>query len=219
MVHAKSKIKLSLSRDIPLDRLRLSEANVRRVRPGETIASLADDIARRGLLQSLNVRPIVDEAGNETGWFEIPAGGRRFRALELLVKQKRLAKNAPVPCIVKAAECDTLPEDDSLAENARREVLHPLDQFRAMQAMVEKGDDVEKIAANHFVTPAVVRQRLKLAGVSPNLLDVYAEDGLSLEQLTAFTMQGWEFCMAFRTEFLRSGIARLLARCGTSIAQ
>ena len=33
--------------------------------------------------------------------FEVPAGGRRYRALELLVKQKRLAKTAPVPCVVR----------------------------------------------------------------------------------------------------------------------
>ena len=29
--------------------------------------------------------------------FEVPAGGRRYRALELLVKQKRLAKTAAGP--------------------------------------------------------------------------------------------------------------------------
>ena len=33
--------------------------------------------------------------------FEIPAGGRRYRALELLVKQKRLAKTAPIPCVIR----------------------------------------------------------------------------------------------------------------------
>ncbi len=34
----------------------------------------------------------------------------------------------------------------------------------------------------------VVKQRLRLASVSPALLDVYAEDGMSLEQLMAFTV-------------------------------
>jgi ParB family transcriptional regulator, chromosome partitioning protein len=33
------------------------------------------------------------------------------------------------------------------------------------------------------VSPAVVKQRLKLAAVSETLLDVYAEDGMTLEQL------------------------------------
>jgi ParB family transcriptional regulator, chromosome partitioning protein len=65
--------------------------------------------------------------------FEIPAGGRRYRALELLVKQKRLAKTAPVPCVVRDPGTDILGEDDSLAENIQRAPLHPLDQFRAFQ--------------------------------------------------------------------------------------
>ncbi|MBE1529743.1 ParB family chromosome partitioning protein [Sphingopyxis sp. OAS728] len=188
MARQAPKLTLSPSRDIPLDRLTLSQSNVRRVKAGVSIETLADDIARRGLLQSLNVRPILDGEGQETGRYEIPAGGRRFRALELLVKRKRLASNASVPCVVRAANDEILAEDDSLAENAMREALHPLDQFRAMQAMVDKGEDVEAIAANFNVTPAVVRQRLKLASVSPRLHEAYADDRISLEQLMAFTI-------------------------------
>lgn len=188
MAKASNRIILSNSRDIPLDLLILSQSNVRRVKAGISTETLAADIARRGLLQSLNVRPILDDEGQETGRYEIPAGGRRFRALELLVKQKRLAKNAPIPCIIRAANDDILAEDDSLAENAMREALHPLDQFRAMEAMASKGEDVDAIAANFFVTPAVVRQRLKLASVSPVLHEAYAEDRMSLEQLMAFTV-------------------------------
>ena len=95
------KITLSPSRDIPFNKLLLSQSNVRRVKAGVSVEELADDIARRGLLQGLSVRAVVDQDGVETGMFEIPAGGRRYRALELLVRQKRLAKTAPVPCIVR----------------------------------------------------------------------------------------------------------------------
>jgi hypothetical protein len=188
MARAKQKITLSPSRDIPFDRLVLSQSNVRRVKAGVSIGELADDIARRTLLQGLNVRPLLGEDGSETGMFEIPAGGRRYRALELLVKQKRLAKDAPVPCIVQQAAAHILAEEDSYAENAVREALHPLDQFRAMQAMVAKGNAVETIAAHFMTTPAVVRQRLKLASVSPALQDLYAEDDMTLDQLMAFTV-------------------------------
>src|SRR3546814_11173138 len=48
--------------------------------------------------------------------------------------------------------------------------------------------DIEAVAANFFVTPAVVRQRLKLASVSPVLHDAYADDRIGLEQLMAFTI-------------------------------
>lgn len=188
MARPASKITLNSSRDIPLDKLILSQSNVRRTKTGVSIEALAADIARRGLLQSLNVRPVVDDAGETTGLFEVPAGGRRYRALERLVKQKLLAKDAPVPCVVKPAASDVLAEEDSLAENAFREGLHPLDQFRGMHALVEKGSDIEAVAARFMTTPAVVRQRLKLASVSPRLHEVYADDEMSLEQLMAFTI-------------------------------
>jgi ParB family transcriptional regulator, chromosome partitioning protein len=182
---ATAKITLSASRDIPFNKLVLSQSNVRRVKAGVSIEELAEDIARRSLLQSLNVRPVLDADGQETGMFEVPAGGRRFRALELLVKQKRMNKTQPVPCVVRT---DGLAEEDSLAENVQRAALHPLDQFRAFQTLCEKGLSEEEIAARFFVNPTVVKQRLKLAAVSPKLLDVYAEDGMTLEQLMAFTV-------------------------------
>jgi ParB family chromosome partitioning protein len=181
------KITLSPSRDIPFNKLLLSQSNVRRVKAGVSVEELADDIARRGLLQGLSVRAVVDQAGVETGMFEIPAGGRRYRALELLVKQKRLAKTAPVPCVVREGG---IAEEDSLAENVQRAPLHPLDQFRAFLALREKGQSEEEIAAAFFVSVNVVKQRLKLASVSPALLDVYAEDGMTLDQLMAFTVSG-----------------------------
>lgn len=190
MAKAAQNVTLSPSRDIPFDRLVLSQSNVRRIKSGVSVEELAEDIARRGLLQSLNVRPVLDEAGAETGKFEIPAGGRRFQALSMLVKQKRLAKTAPIPCIVRDASSAILAEDDSLAENMQRVALHPLDQFRAFAALREKGQGDEAIAAAFFVTPQIVRQRLKLASVADQLLDVYAEDGMTLEQLMAFTISG-----------------------------
>ena len=188
MTKAVQKITLSPSRDIPFDKLVLSQSNVRRIKAGVSVEELAEDIARRGLLQGLNVRPVLDADGVETGMFEIPAGGRRFQALSLLVKQKRLSKTTPIPCIVRDAASDILAEDDSLAENMQRVALHPLDQFRAFAALREKGQGEEAIAAAFFVTPQIVKQRLKLASVAPALLEVYAEDGMTLEQLMAFTV-------------------------------
>src|SRR6185437_1104077 len=105
----------------------------------------------------LNVRAVVDAEGNETGMFEVPAGGRRYRALELLVKQKRMAKTQPVPCVVRNGGNA---EEDSLAENVQRVALHPLDQFRAFQTLRDAGIGEEEIAARFFVPSAVVKQRL-----------------------------------------------------------
>ena len=114
------KITLSASRDIPFNKLMLSQSNVRHVKAGVSIEELA--------------------------------------------------------------------EEDSLAENVQRAPLHPLDQFRAFQAMRKKGRTEEEIAAAFFVPASVVKQRLKLAAVAPSLLDAYAEEEMTLDQLMAFTV-------------------------------
>ncbi len=180
-----AKIVLTSARDIALDKLVASDLNVRRIKAGVSVEDLAEDVARRGLLRSLNVRPELDGDGAETCRFTVTAGGRRLAALKLLVKQKRLAKNAPVPCIVKA---DGIEEEDSLAENKMREALHSLDQFRAFERLFGQGLAIEEIAARFIVSAQVVRQRLKLAAASPKLLDLYVAEDMSLEQLMAFTV-------------------------------
>src|SRR5271166_2970678 len=181
-----TKIKtLAVIREIPFNQLVLSQANVRTVKTGVSIEELSEDIARRGLLQNLYVRPVIGADGEETGFYEVPAGGRRYRALERLVKAKRLDKAAPVPCIVRHTG---IAEEDSLAENTQREALHPVDQFRAFRTLIDKGLFEDDIAARFFVTPQIVRQRLRLAAVSPRLLDLYVAEEMTLEHVMAFTL-------------------------------
>lgn len=188
MASAVQKITLSSCRDIPFNKLVLSQSNVRRVKAGVSIEDLAASIARRGLIQSLWVHPVIDADGNETGMFEVPAGGRRYQALERLVKTERLANTAPVPCIVRDPANPILLEEVSLAENIERAPLHPLDQFRAFQDMRTRGMSEEQIAAAFFIPVQAVKQRLRLASVSPALLGIYQEDGMTLDQLMAFTV-------------------------------
>jgi ParB family chromosome partitioning protein len=188
MTKSKPKLVLSNTRLIPFNKLVLSQANIRRVSNGVSIEDLAEDIAHRGLLHNLNVRPVLDDTGAETEIFEIPAGGRRYRALEILVKQKRLPKTAEIPCNIKSADDPISAEEDSLAENTFREALHPLDEFRAIQELSAKGMGDETIAARLKITAAVVKQRKRLASVSEKLLAIYGADGMTLEQLMAFAV-------------------------------
>jgi ParB family transcriptional regulator, chromosome partitioning protein len=185
MAKAKQKIGLAQPTSIPLDKLFLHDGNARHVEADASITGLAADIEARGLLQSLSVRALNNEAGEETGEYGVQAGGRRLRALQLLVKQKKLAKDAPIPCIVRTGG---FVEADSLAENVEREALHPLDQFGAFKALADQGQGEETIAAAFRVTPAVVKQRLRLAKASPVLLNAYREDEITLDQLTAFCL-------------------------------
>ncbi len=63
MAKAIQKIAMNAAENIPYDKLILSQKNVRRVKDGVSIEQLAEDIGRRKLLQSLNVRPVLDEDG------------------------------------------------------------------------------------------------------------------------------------------------------------
>lgn len=164
---------------IALNNLVPSTANVRKTGAASGIEELAASIAAHGLLQNLQVRSAAK------GKFEVVAGGRRLAALKLLIKQKRMDKDAEIPCHVLDGEDAG---EISLAENIQREPMHPADQFEAFHALTERGKGVEEIAARFGVGVAVVRQRLKLAGVSPRLIQLYREDELSLDQLMAFTV-------------------------------
>ena len=159
-------IVFSRARDIPFNRIRLSEANVRQTGVEAGVDDLARDIDRReDLIQGLNVRVVLDADGNETGDFETPAGGRRYRSIARLVEAGRFPADGLVPCIVKKADAKTSATDDSLAENTFRLALHPLDQFKAFQCMVDGGMSTEEVASAYFTSQRYVDQRLALAKV------------------------------------------------------
>jgi hypothetical protein len=63
-------------------RLILSQANVRRIKAGISVEDLAEDIARRGLLQGLGVRAVRDPDGQ--GRRDYTCGRNHFAPLSLL---------------------------------------------------------------------------------------------------------------------------------------
>ncbi|ESQ92532.1 ParB/RepB/Spo0J family partition protein [Asticcacaulis benevestitus] len=172
---------------IPLNKLKKSPKNARKIPHSEAaIEAKAASFAAKGILQNLVVEPERDEAGAETGFYLVSIGeGRRLGQL-LRVKRKEIRKDEPMPCVIDV-EHDA--HEISLDENVTREAMHPADQFEAFQRLAtEKGYGAEDIAARFGVTPKIVQQRLKLAAVSPKLMDLYKADKLSLSQVMAFTL-------------------------------
>lgn len=169
------------STNIPFNTLQLSPDNVRNIYDKARISLLAESIARVGLLQSLSVQPVLED-GNDTGRFSVIGGGRRFRALEQLVAAGRLPSDHPIPCVPAAG----IAADISLVENAEREALHPLDEFRAFKAMVDAGKSIEDTAAAYRVTATYVKQRMRMASASPKVLKAYEAEEIDLDQLMAF---------------------------------
>ena len=185
---AKTVQKITLERlaRIPFNKLMLSQSNVRRIKAGVSIEELAEDIARRTLLQSITVRPVLDADGAETGMFEIPAGGRRYRALELLVKQKRLAqapRRSPASCAPRASPRRTASRRTSSARRCIRSTSSAPFRRCARRARAKRRSPPRSSSASRWSSSGCGSP-----SVSPKLLDVYAEDGMTLDQLMAFTV-------------------------------
>lgn len=171
---------------IPLNRLKKSPRNARKTpHTAMDIEALAASIHAHGLLQAPVVEPEIKD-DKPTGSYLVTIGEGRRQAQLLRAKRKEITKTEPIRCVVDTAQ-DAY--EISLAENAIRSPMHPADQFEAFHALhTEKGASAEDIAARFGVTPAVVKQRLKLAAVSPLLLDVYRNEEMTYEQLSAFTI-------------------------------
>src|ERR1700757_168398 len=166
---------------VTLSKLVLSPDNVRKSYSEESIDALARNIELRKfrILQNLVVSPIEGDK------YQVNAGGRRFRALKLLQKRKKIDGKFLVPVMFGIAE-DAV--EDSLTENLLREAMHPVDEFLAFQELVQNGKSNEDIAARFGVTPGVVTRRLKLASVAPAILEAFRNDKLELQHVMAFTV-------------------------------
>ncbi|MGS1117429.1 ParB/RepB/Spo0J family partition protein [Castellaniella sp. UC4442_H9] len=152
-----------------------------RKQPGQQpLSELADSIAAQGLLQNL-----VVVKGKKRGQYEVVAGGRRWAAIQILIKDERWPQDRTVPVLIIP---DTQGLEASLTENYQREEMHPADEFEAFSALIDQGATIDEVAARFGKTPNFVRGRMKLAHVSPELLQAYRNQETSLGVLMAFAI-------------------------------
>ena len=168
--------------NIALSKLVLSDLNVRKARTKADIAAMALSIESEGILQNLLAHP------TESGRFAVVIGGTRLAAINLLLKEGKIDGEYAVPVDVRPADDASLTAK-SLAENVRRSAMHPIDEFRAYHQLSQQGLSAEEIAAREGETLRHVQQRLKLALVSPKLINLAYKDGVpTMAQLEAFTV-------------------------------
>lgn len=168
---------------VPYSSLRRSPLNAR-TQPLSGIPGLAANIRAKGLLQNLVVHEMKGSRDKQRR-YGVCAGQRREAALDLLFEQKHIAADYPVPVrIVSEGEALAI----SLIENSEREGLDPFDVLRSYRMLAEEGRSVDYIAALFSASPLTVKRRMKLANVSPKLLALLREDGITLDQLAALAL-------------------------------
>ena len=172
---------------IPLNKLKKSPKNARKTAHSHAhIEALAASIGAKGMLQNLVVEPDTNAKGEPTGSYLVTIGEGRRLAQLLRVKRKQIKKTEPIRCVL---DTENDAAEISLDENVTREAMHPADQFERFRELAEnRGWGAEEIAARFGVTAHVVKQRMRLGAISPKLMQVYREGGLSLDQLMAFAI-------------------------------
>lgn len=113
------------------------------------------------------------------------AGGRRLRALHVLVRRGRLTLDYEVLCAVIPAERAIAV---SMAENQGQKPMSVADTVQAFADMVTAGAGIEDIALCFGLTPLTVKRRVKLATVSPKLFALYRAGGMNMDQLMALSL-------------------------------
>lgn len=90
----------------------------------EALAALADSLADQGVLQPVLVRPLAG------GSYELVAGERRWRAAQIAGLEQ-------IPAIVEQRD-DTEALEAAIVENMARADLNPVEEARAVAALVEE---------------------------------------------------------------------------------
>lgn len=164
----------------------------------DSLAALAESIGERGVVQPLVVRPVPG------GTFELVAGERRWRAAAR-------AGLETVPAVVQ--ESDELHRlETALIENMAREDLNPVEEARAVAALIE-----DLGVTREAVARRVGRSRTALSNLV-RLLDLPDEALDLVEQGTLSEGHGRAILQA-RDPAARRRLAREAARRGWSVRE
>ncbi len=117
---------------------------------------LAESIKAEGILQPLVVTP-------KNGHYLIVCGERRYRAAKLV-------QLAELPCIVRANLDDKAILELSITENLQREDLTPIDEAKAIKALIDKcGYSQHQVSKRLGISVASVNIKLSLLNLTPDL--------------------------------------------------
>lgn len=132
----------------------------------EALETLADSIAKYGVLQPITVRRRAD------GKYLIIAGERRWRAAQL-------AGLKDIPALVIEAD-DRLAAELALIENLQREDLNPIEEAEGYQSLIDDfGFTQEEIAEAVGRGRATIANSVRLLDLNPQVVELLRDGKLT----------------------------------------
>lgn len=165
---------------IPLNKLDISDDNVRQKPNPEFELRLSHDIEARGVLQNLIVAK-----GKKRGRYDIIGGGKRKRAMQLVVERGKMEEDHPTPCLVIDRRQHNAGEV-SLAENFQRLQMTPAEECQAFQHFIKEDGDTAGVAKRFGLTQRFVEGRLRLANLAEPIFDALAAGDMTLDIAKAY---------------------------------
>jgi ParB family transcriptional regulator, chromosome partitioning protein len=158
-----------MSQMIPLDQIIANPNQPRKAFDPEYIDWLARSIERRGLIQPISLRPI----SNHPPVYMITAGECRWRAHKQL-------KRARIKADVEAIDAREM-RLRAIVENLTRRDVNPMEEANAYQDLLSDGYTVDQIVAElGLKSPSIVRQRLDLLNLTPEIQHLVAAGQLNV---------------------------------------
>src|SRR5205809_5173865 len=157
---------MSMSQEIPIDRVTPNPHQPRRQMNDASIAELAASLKSTGLIQPIIVRQVPDG-------FQLIAGERRWRAA-------KLAGLTTIPAIVRDVDSFTQAQM-ALVENIQREDLNPLDRAESyMSLMTQRGLTQAELAARLGEERSSIANYLRILELADPVREAIREGEISL---------------------------------------
>ena len=151
---------------LPVSKIEPRAEQPRNVFDEEALHTLAESISRYGIIQPITVRPL------DTGYYQIIAGERRWRAA-------RLAGLEEVP--VKIIEADDRKTAElALVENLQREDLNPIEEAKGYKTLIEEyGLTQEEASGSVGKSRSAIANSMRLLNLPETVLELVEKNLLS----------------------------------------
>ncbi len=153
-------------RELPVELIAANANQPRKRFDPDALQALADSLGEKGVLQPVLVRPIAG------GTYELVAGERRWRAAQL-------AGLETLPALVRERD-DAQTLEVALVENMAREDLNPIEEARAVAALVEElGLTREQVGRRIGRSRVAVSNLLRLLDLPDEAITLVEEGALT----------------------------------------
>ena len=166
---------------IDQDKLCVSKTNMRYGRKAPDVSAILPTVRKRGVIQTLLVRPNCVE-----GHFEIIAGARRFHAARLVAQETGEAE--PLPCRVLSETDDAAAIEASMIENLARLDADEVMQWETFTKLVKEGREVDDIAATFGLPDLTIRRILALGNLLPRIRHLYRAEKIDRATVRHLTL-------------------------------